>query len=400
MLKTNMPSDDDAPLVQPALPVTPKPKRPKKKKAKPKSRPVQQGPRFSKYADMHAKEKGHTDSDSDVSEDDRHLPDLSYICDDDEDNDISDDMQFVYSNSINSQVSMGFGTPMHKKRQKSLGLAGLANFVNQMATAPSNDVRIVRYSPHHNRAPSSILHEHTKVQGNHGTTPAKRMHRMKLKKPAAFLGMRDECDRSPLHVSDAAFPALIPTASPVKASERTSSILNFHHWHHSAPTMELSKAVDFIRLFGDRSPLKNSPVGDKSKLPSPPPVAVDLIEVSSNSSTLSDAPDPVPPASEPLSPLPPGFIADSPVSRWEVARRLPEYKAGSPDFRLQVARRLVLSITGDTLSGGKDAATQTTSELHENPKRREAFSQTTDMPYLTLRDLQTELKAFAIAFGF
>lgn len=412
MLNATMSSNDDAPLVQPALPVTPKPKRPKKTKGKPKSRPVQHQRRFSKYADMHAKELGHTDSDSDVSEDDRHLPDLSYICGDDEDNDLSDNMLFVYSNSINSQVSMGFGTPMHKKRQKGLGLAGLANLVNQMATA-SDDVRIVR-SPHHNPAPSSILHEKPKVQGN--PNPAKR--RMKLKKTAALLGMSllpssPVRDKSQNTVSDAAFPALIPIpglgvasmrhvieASPVKASQKTSSVLNHNvDEAHSAPTMELSKAVDFIRI-GDRSLLKSSPVVDKSQLPSPPPVAVDFIEVSSNSSTLSDARDPVPPASEPLSPLPHGFIADSPVSRWEVARRLPEYKAGSPDFRLQVARRLVLSLTGDTLSGRKDAATQTTSALHENPTRREAFSQTTDMPHLTLRDLQTELKAFAIAFGF
>ncbi len=35
-------------------------------------------PRFSKFADMHAKEKGHTDSEDEVSEDDIYI--CVYIC--------------------------------------------------------------------------------------------------------------------------------------------------------------------------------------------------------------------------------------------------------------------------------------------------------------------------------
>lgn len=78
-----------------------------------------------------------------------------------------------------------------------------------------------------------------------------------------------------------------------------------------------------------------------------------------------------------LSPVPTAYTADSPV------RRLPGYKACSPVFRLDVARRLALSLSEEKSSERKDAA-----------------SQTDDVPQLTLKDLKQELRAFAIAFGF
>jgi hypothetical protein len=118
-----MSSDDDKPLVPFVQPQKKELKKQKEaRKQKPTTKPLAEKPkqpRFSKFADMHAKEKGHTDSEDEVSEDDRDQPDLSYITSDDVDNDVSDDMYAVYHRSLSSQASQhGFGTPIFKKRAK------------------------------------------------------------------------------------------------------------------------------------------------------------------------------------------------------------------------------------------------------------------------------------------
>jgi hypothetical protein len=122
-----MSSDDDKPLV-PALQRKKKVKKQKKvKEQKPAPKSVDakpKQPRYSKFADMHAKEgkEGQTASEDEVSEDDRDQPDESYITSDDVDNNVSDDMYAVYHQSLSSQASQhGFGTPIFKKRAKERG---------------------------------------------------------------------------------------------------------------------------------------------------------------------------------------------------------------------------------------------------------------------------------------
>jgi hypothetical protein len=122
-----MSSDDDKPLV-PALQRKKKVKKQKEvKKQKPAPKPVDakpKQPRYSKFADMHAKEgkEGQTASEDEVSEDDRDQPDESYITSDDVDNNVSDDMYALYHQSLSSQASQhGFGTPIFKKRAKERG---------------------------------------------------------------------------------------------------------------------------------------------------------------------------------------------------------------------------------------------------------------------------------------
>ena len=69
---------------------------------------------YSIYLDMHAKEAGHTDSEHEVSEDDRSASDLSFVTSDD-DADVDDDMMAIYAQSLSSQASAhGFGTPLFK----------------------------------------------------------------------------------------------------------------------------------------------------------------------------------------------------------------------------------------------------------------------------------------------
>jgi hypothetical protein len=76
---------------------------------------------YSIYLDMHAKEAGHTDSDDEVSEDDRSASDLSFVTSGD-DADVDDDMMAIYAQSLSSQASAhGFGTPLFKKRSKDNG---------------------------------------------------------------------------------------------------------------------------------------------------------------------------------------------------------------------------------------------------------------------------------------
>ena len=76
---------------------------------------------YSIYLDMHAKEAGHTDSEHEVSEDDRSASDLSFVTSGD-DADVDDDMMAIYAQSLSSQASAhGFGTPLFQKRSKENG---------------------------------------------------------------------------------------------------------------------------------------------------------------------------------------------------------------------------------------------------------------------------------------
>ena len=109
-----MNSDDDKPMVVP-----PKPRKLKKKVSK---KVTSKAPRYSKFLDMAAKEKGHTDSEDVHSEDDRDEPDLSFVVSDDNDNHADDNMLAVYQESLCSQAAaLGFGTPISKRRSKERG---------------------------------------------------------------------------------------------------------------------------------------------------------------------------------------------------------------------------------------------------------------------------------------
>jgi hypothetical protein len=111
---TSMSSDDDKPMVVP-----PKPKKLKKKVSK---KVTSKAPRYSKFLDMAAKEKGHTDSEDVHSEDDRDEPDLSFVVSDDNDTHADDNMLAVYQESLCSQAAaLGFGTPISKRRSKERG---------------------------------------------------------------------------------------------------------------------------------------------------------------------------------------------------------------------------------------------------------------------------------------
>ena len=70
---------------------------------------------------MHAKEAVHTDSEDEVSEDDRSASDISFVTSGD-DADVDDDMMAIYAQSLSSQASAhGFGTPLFQKRSKENG---------------------------------------------------------------------------------------------------------------------------------------------------------------------------------------------------------------------------------------------------------------------------------------
>jgi hypothetical protein len=87
----------------------------------------------------------------------------------------------------------------------------------------------------------------------------------------------------------------------------------------------------------------------------------------------------------PLSPLPEGFVADSPVSRWDVWRRETGLRLCST--AVQTSPKPLLpkrSMMPTRFAEKVDAAVQTAAD---------------DAP-LTLKHLKDELKAFAIAFGF
>jgi len=87
----------------------------------------------------------------------------------------------------------------------------------------------------------------------------------------------------------------------------------------------------------------------------------------------------------PLSPLPEGFVADSPVSRWDVWRRETGLRLCST--AVQTSPKPLLpkrSMMPTRFAEKVDAAVQTAAD---------------DAP-LTLKHLKDELKAFAIDFGF
>lgn len=96
--------------------------------------------------------------------------------------------------------------------------------------------------------------------------------------------------------------------------------------------------------------------------------------------TIAAEPEPAP-----LSPLPEDFIADSPMSRWEIWRRQTGLRLCST--AVQTSPKPLLpkrSMTPFRFAAKVDAAVQTAAD---------------DAP-LTLKHLKDELKAFAIAFGF
>jgi hypothetical protein len=227
-----MSSDDDKPLV-PALQRKKKVKKQKevkKQKAAPipvDAKPKQ--PRYSKFADMHAKEgkEGQTASEDEVSEDDRDQPDESYITSDDVDNHVGDDMYAVYHQSLSSQASQhGFGTPLFKKRAKERGTSRGSIFDGIVAkhegkrkkaaksaetcVVPPNPPTIASPSTHrssmtavlsisavsHNLSPSTHLSSVTshQQQFEHNVGPKEKVNRMKLRTRLSF--PPKDCDLS------------------------------------------------------------------------------------------------------------------------------------------------------------------------------------------------------------
>ncbi len=94
------------------------------------------------------------------------------------------------------------------------------------------------------------------------------------------------------------------------------------------------------------------------------------------------------PALSPISPLPENFVADSPMSRWELWRRQTGLRLCNT--AVQTSPKPLLpkrSLTPFRFVEKADAAVQTTADDGD------------DAP-LTLKHLKDELKAFAIAFGF
>jgi hypothetical protein len=109
-------------------------------------------------------------------------------------------------------------------------------------------------------------------------------------------------------------------------------------------------------------------------------------------------PDDVAPPSpiSPLSPFPEGFVADSPVSRWDVWRRETGLRLCSTAVQTTpkplLPKRSMMPIR---FAEKVDAAVQTAAD-----KVDAAVQTAADDAPLTLKHLRDELKAFAIAFGF
>ena len=111
-----------------------------------------------------------------------------------------------------------------------------------------------------------------------------------------------------------------------------------------------------------------------------------MLKVKSPSRSENKTDDvPAPAPRSPLSPLPEGFVADSPVSRWEVWRRETGLRLCSTAVQTTpkplLPKRSMMPIR---FAEKVDAAVQTAAD---------------DAP-LSLKHLKEELKAFAIAFGF
>lgn len=520
-----MSSDDDKPLVEHFH---------RKKNLKNKKTPKvveakTKPPRYSKYADMHAKEgkEGHTASEDEISDDDRYQSDLSYvISDNDNDNDVSSNMQAMYSASLCSQASEhGFGTPMFKKRAKERGISRGSIFdgivlrhdekrkkawkkaqLHELAlntativspsslrspiaavqsivpskiaspplpfshrssvTAPlslnpapivspssleSSKTAVQSIIPSKIASPSSPFSHRSSVTAPLSPNPAimappsshrssitchqkvfednvcsrRKVNRMRLNPPPSF--SLHDCDLShglngtPLH------------------SETTTKYVDFHSTDiktstgQNMPLLQTFMTTIAMPASCDRVQYDNLPSSSLTAMLNPveelrylDATAQDLSTKVNHLSLVSEVCNNLPATDHilpylhephrtsidchmppnghalgsPLSPLPENFVADSPVSRWDVWRRQPGIRlcntAVQTSPKQLVPKRSMTPICY-RVKFTSHACTQTETERHDAAVQ--TLTPDDDIP-LTLKNLKDELKAFAIAFGF
>ena len=475
-----MSSDDDKPLVEHFH---------RKKNLKNKKTPKvveakTKPPRYSKYADMHAKEgkEGHTASEDEISDDDRYQSDLSYvISDNDNDNDVSSNMQAMYSASLGSQASEhGFGTPMFKKRAKERGISRGSIFDGivlrhdekrkkawkraQLHELALNTATIVSPSslrsskkavqsiiPSKITSPSSPFSHRSSVTAPLSPNPAimappsshrssitchqkvfednvcsrRKVNRMRLNPPPSF--SLHDCDLShglndtPLHsetttkhvdfhstdiktstgqnmpllqtfMTTIAMPASCDKVQYVNlpSSSLTAMLNPVEELRYlDATAQDLSTKVNHLSLISEVC--NNLPATDHilPYLHEPQRTSIDC-HMPPNGHALGS----------PLSPLPENFVADSPVSRWDVWRRQPGIRlcntAVQTSPKQLVPKRSMTPICY-RVKFTSHACTQTETERHDAAVQ--TLTPDDDTP-LTLKNLKDELKAFAIAFGF
>ena len=475
-----MSSDDDKPLVEHFH---------RKKNLKNKKTPKvveakTKPPRYSKYADMHAKEgkEGHTASEDEISDDDRYQSDLSYvISDNDNDNDVSSNMQAMYSASLCSQASEhGFGTPMFKKRAKERGISRGSIFDGivlrhdekrkkawkkaQLHELALNTATIV--SPSSLRSPIAAVQSivpskiaspplpfshRSSVTAPLSPNPAimappsshrssitchqkvfednvcsrRKVNRMRLNPPPSF--SLHDCDLShglngtPLH------------------SETTTKYVDFHSTDiktstgQNMPLLQTFMTTIAMPASCDRVQYDNLPSSSLTAMLNPveelrylDATAQDLSTKVNHLSLVSEVCNNLPATDHilpylhephrtsidchmppnghalgsPLSPLPENFVADSPVSRWDVWRRQPGIRlcntAVQTSPKQLVPKRSMTPICY-RVKFTSHACTQTETERYDAAVQ--TLTPDDDTP-LTLKNLKDELKAFAIAFGF
>jgi hypothetical protein len=351
-----MSSDDDQPLV-----VEKKVKKVKKRKTKEKKTAPK--PRYSKYADMHAKEgkEGQSASEGSVSDDDRHLSDLSCVVSNDCDNSYDDDMEAIYAQSLCSQASeLGFGTPIHKRRNKDNGKCAGSIFTG---IVEKND----------------------------------RKHEQRLKQQQKAIRVLDldlNILRSPCNLRN---PSLPIQRSPC---HRPPQLLN------SVGILQFSTSSTHEAMFRDRIVVPKNPnrmklrkssdhTGNRNSIVTSPQLGL-------SAGSLSTPQKAEPPAlSETLIVQP--TMERSPPSQ-AVSSLLPKCGEGvtSPPSRAHVNAAapsipspIPILITKETITVSSDSSD------NEAVSFRDAASQTSPIEQiLTLQDLQRELKEFAKAFGF
>ena len=475
----DMSSDDDKPLVEPLHRKTKLKKKKTPKVVQAKTKP----PRYSKYADMHAKEgkAGHTASEDEISDDDKYQSDLScVISENDNDNDVSSNMQAMYSASLCSQASEhGFGTPMFKKRAKERGISRGSIFEGivlrhdekrkkaskraQLHENPLNTAPIVSPSslrspitavqsiiPSKIASPSSPFSHRSSVTAPLSPNPAitappsshrssitchqkvfednvcsrGKVNRMRLNPPPSF--SLHYCDLShglndtPLHSETTKYVDLHSTDIKTSTGQNMPLLQTF------MTTIAMPASCDkvqYVNLPSSSLPTMLNPV---EKLRYLDATAQDLSTKVNHLSLISEVCNNLPAndhilphlhepnrtsidchmppnghaLGSPLSPLPENFVADSPVSRWDVWRRQPGIRLCNTAVQTspkQLVPKRSMTPFCYRVKVTSHVCTQTETERHDAAVQ--TLTPEDDTP-LTLKNLKDELKAFAIAFGF
>jgi len=527
-----MSSDDDKPLVVALV---------SKKKAK-KKKTQTKPPRYSKFADMHAKEgkEGHTASEGEISEDDKDQADLSYVISESEkDNRVSSDMQAIYTASLCSQASEhGFGTPMFKRRAKERGISrgsifdGIVARDNEKRKRASMRAQIqeLHLNPAPVVSPSSIRSSLTAVQPNIPSKIASPSspfsHRSSV---TTVLSLQPATIVSPssIRTSLTAVHSNIPSkiaspSSPFSHRSSVTAVLSLNpatmlppSSHQCSVTRhqklfednvcsrgkvnrlgliphpsfsiqdgdisqvlndaplhsETTKRIDFQSIDIATSTGQNKPFLQTFTTATVMPASCDMVQFVPGPSSplrgtlisveklryleataqvlstkinhlslISDGCNDLPATDHilprvhdpnrnsfdchmpsngnalrsPLSPLPENFVADSPVSRWDVWRRQPGIRLCNTAVQTSPNKlvpkrsmtpfcfplKVTSSVCTQTETQRHDAAMQTCPENTMTERRDATKENSPDDAPLTLKNLKDELKAFAIAFGF